>query len=70
MLHVMMAFVKLVDEFLSNVNVSTMVDLHATYLNVYNSNGFDTDAIRLRSRKELKQFLIEEIPQIVFTSAK
>ena len=32
-------FVELVDEFLSNENVSTMADLHATYLDVYKSNG-------------------------------
>ena len=63
-------FMELVDEFVSNVNVSTMADLHATYLNVYKSDGFHTDAIQVRSRKEVNQFLIEEIAQIVFTSAR
>ena len=63
-------FVGLVDEFLSNGNVSTMAALHTTYLNVCTSNGFDIDATRLRSRKELKEFLKEEIPQIVFSSPK
>ena len=46
MLHVMVEFVELVDEFLINGNVSTIADLHATYLNVYKSNGFDADTIR------------------------
>ena len=63
-------FIRLVEDFLSEGNVSCMSDLYTTYLNICCSNGLDPDSNIVRSRKNLKQFLYNEIPDIVFTPAK
>ena len=51
-------------------NVASMADLHTTYLNVCKSNSIGPNETRLRSRKEVKKFLIEEISGIVSSAAK
>ena len=63
-------FVELVEEFLMVGIVASMADLHTTYLNVCKSNSIDSNETRLRSRKEVKKLLIEEIPGIAFSAAK
>ena len=60
----------MVEDFLSEGNVTCMFDLHTTYLNVCSSNGLDAESGEVRSRRNLKQFLCDEVPDIVFTPAK
>ena len=47
-----------------------MAHVHTTYLNICSSNGFDHTCNKVRTRRELKVLLGEEIPVVVFTSAK
>ena len=63
-------FLRMVEDFLSEGNVTSMSDLHTTYLNVCSSNGLDAESCEVRSRRNLKQFLCNEVPDIVFTPAK
>lgn len=63
-------FLRCIKAFLRDGNISCMADIHNTYLNICQSNEIDIENTRLLSRRELKLFLQEEIPDIIFSAPK
>lgn len=51
----------MLEDFLTQGNVTSIADLNNTYINVCFSNGVDSST-RLKSKRELKAFLEEEVP--------
>src|SRR5277367_4870739 len=52
-------FVCFVQDLLSEEKVLNMADLHEAYLNICRSNNLDPDTCRVRSRRELKELMLE-----------
>ena len=65
-----MEFIDTVEEFLEDGNITCMADLHSSYLNICTSNGLNPTNSCVRSRRELKQLLENEIPGIDFCQQK
>ena len=59
-------FISIVEEFLVEGNVPCMADLHNTNINVCYFNGIDT-LTKIRSRRELKLFIEDEMPGVEFS---
>lgn len=63
-------FLACVKSFHRDGNITSVADLHNTYLNICHSNGVDTENDKVMSRREVKLFLEEEISYIVFSAPK
>lgn len=63
-------FLSFVREYLSEGNICSIGYLHEIYLDICRSNDIDIDNVKVFSRRELKLFLFEEVPEIVFSVPK